>query len=259
MIIASLPMYDFEDVHWATNALWAAIASRLGVRGTLERSRDVWLDPNLLLAQTCGYPLVTQLAGKVQLVATPRYTAKGCEGALYRSAVVVRADDAAAELADLRGRRCAVNGWGSNSGMNVLRAKIAPLAQGGRFFGSVLVTGAHQASAAAVAKGEADVAAIDCVTWAHLQRLRPYETRAIRVLAWTAPSPGLPLITSAATDTGMIEALLRALEEVACDPGLAEVREALFLDGFERIGLQAYNSIMNMEQNARHRGYPVLR
>jgi hypothetical protein len=51
----------------------------------------------------------------------------------------------ATSLDDLRGGRCAVNDLGSNSGMNLLRAEIAPLANGKAFFKSVLVTGSHLA------------------------------------------------------------------------------------------------------------------
>jgi ABC-type phosphate/phosphonate transport system substrate-binding protein len=96
----------------------------------------------------------------------------------------------------------------------------------------------------AVARGDADVAAIDCVTWAHLQRFRPDETRRLRVLGWTAASPGLPLVTSIRTDAGMIQTLLRVLNEVAADPDLAAVRCDLLLDGFDVAPAGAYQAIL---------------
>jgi ABC-type phosphate/phosphonate transport system substrate-binding protein len=256
-------MYDFEELRWATDALWAAIAARVpGAPAVLERGRplmDVWTDPDLVLAQTCGYPLVTSLAGKVRVVATPRYLAEGCEGAYYRSAVVVRAEDRARCLADLRGRRCAVNGLDSQSGMNVLRAAVAPLAMGGRFFGEVVVTGAHAASVRAVASGNADVAAIDCVTWALLGRVRPAESAGLRVLDWSAASPGLPLIASVREDEDALQVLRRALSEVAVDHALSEVREALLFGGIDVLPAGAYGAILALEQAARAAGYPALR
>jgi len=249
MSVAALPMYDFAELRWATDALWAAIAARVpGAPAHLERARDlhdIWTDPDLLLAQTCGYPFVTSLAGKVALVATPRYRAEGCHGFLYRSALVVRAGDGAACLAHLRGRRCAVNSAHSQSGMNALRAEIAKLAgPPGPFFADVAITGGHAASVSAVACGDADVAAIDCVTWAHLQRFRPDATRRLRVLGWTASSPGLPLVTSISTDARMIRTLVQALNEVAVDPGLAGVRCELLLDGFDVTPAGAYQAIL---------------
>jgi ABC-type phosphate/phosphonate transport system substrate-binding protein len=263
MSVAALPMYDFEELRWATDALWAAIAVRVpGAPAVLERGRplmDVWTDPALLLAQTCGYPLMTSLAGRVRVVATPRYRAEGCEGAFYRSAVIVRADDEAGCLADLRGRRCALNGVDSNSGMNVLRAAVAPLAGGGRFFGEVVMTGAHVASVGAVARGDADVAAIDCVTWALLGRLRPGETRGLRVLEWTAASPGLPLITSMQTNAVTCSVLERALNDVAADGSLTPALDALLIDGFEMLPIRAYDTVLKLENLAYDAGYRVLR
>ena len=238
-------MYDFPEVRRATDALWGGIARRVeGAPAALTRGRDldaVWTDPGLLLAQTCGYPLVTALKGRVSLVATPRYVAAGCEGARYRSAIVVRADDGARGLADVRGRRCAVNSLDSNSGMNLLRGAVSDLCDAGtRFFGGMVLTGAHAASLRAVAQGEADVAAIDCVTWALLGRVRPAAVAGLRVLGWSAASPGLPLITAMGGDVAGLRA---ALEAVAVDPGLAWAREALLLEGFSVLPADAYDVI----------------
>jgi ABC-type phosphate/phosphonate transport system substrate-binding protein len=255
-------MYDFPELQWATDALWGAIAVRVpGAPAGLVRGRalmEVWTDPDLLLGQTCGYPLMTALAGKVRLVAVPRYRAEGCAGVMYRSAMVVRADDTAACLADLRGRRCAVNGVDSNSGMNVLRAAVAPLAVGGWFFGDVVMTGSHAASVDAMASGHADVAAIDCVTWAHLQRVRPAAVAGLRVLAWSAATPSLPLITSAGTGAEHCDALARALNDVAADRTLAPVLSALLIDGFETLPLRDYDAVVALEELAVGLGYPVL-
>jgi len=268
MRLAALPMYDLPELHAANDALWRAIAVRLEAQGVpapacLLRGRpldEVWADPDLLLGQTCGYPLVTRLAGRVGLVATPRYGAPGCEGALYRSAMVVRSGDPARTLADLRRRRCAVNDAASNSGMNVLRAAVAGVAAGAaRFFSEIVMTGGHVASAQAVAGGLADVAAIDCITWAHLQRWRPYETAGLRVLDWTESSPGLPLITALRTGAPIRAALLRALDEVATDPALAPVRQDLLLEGFEVLALSDYAPVLALERRAAAAGYPVLR
>jgi ABC-type phosphate/phosphonate transport system substrate-binding protein len=262
MKIAALPMYDFPELRWATDAVWAAIAARVpGAPAALERSReidDVWTDPDLLLAQTCGYPLMTSLAGRVRLLATPRYRAEGCDGPNYRSAVIVRAGDPAATLADLRGRRCAVNGTGSNSGMNVLRAAIAPLATNGRFFDQVAITGSHEASIEAVAQNIADIAAIDCITWAQLQRLRPDSVAGLRVLDWTEASPGLPLITSEHTSAHALSRLANALLDLNADQTLAPALAALLIDGFEILPLQAYAAILDLEHRASRLGYKVL-
>jgi ABC-type phosphate/phosphonate transport system substrate-binding protein len=260
-------MYELPELEAANDALWAAIAERLMAQGVervpvgLTRGvalEAVWTDPELLLGQTCGYPLVTSLGERVHIVATPRYSARGCYGALYRSAIVVRAGDPAIDLADLRGRRVAVNDPASNSGMNLLRAEIAPLANGAPFFGAVAITGCHVSSVEAVASGEADVAAIDCITWAHLRRLRPATTQRLRVLGWTKATPGLPLIAAASIDAALMAALRQGLTEVAVDPALAGVRAELMLDGFETLPEDAYEAILALERDAVAQGYPTL-
>ncbi len=266
--LASLPMYDFAELREPTDALWSAIAKRLteeGIAAPAFLSRDLpfdalWTHPALLLAQTCGYPLVTALRNRVALVATPRYCAPGCDDANYRSAIVVRSTERATVLTDFHGRRCAMNSWDSNSGMNMLRAAVAPFSKGSEaFFSEIVVTGSHAGSVQTVAKGDADVAAIDCVTWSLLQEVQPAETKGLRVLDWTEATPGLPLITSLMTDATARGALLRALSYVESEPSLGGVRAALRLDGFTTVSLSAYGAILALEDKAQAAGYSSLR
>jgi len=266
--LAALPMYDLPELNEANDELWAAIGQRLraeGVAGVPKHlSREaplaaVWTDPSLLLAQACGYPLMTALTGRVEVVATPRYRAPGCQGPFHRSAVVVRAQDRATALAELAGQRLALNDETSGTGMNLLRALIAPLAGGRPFFSEVQVTGSHLASAEAVAGGGADLASVDCVTWAHLQRLRPALTAQLRVLTWSAESPGLPLITSLYTGPETLSAIWGALADVARDPRLTAVRDELLLEGFSHLPEKHYASALHWRQFAEDLNYPELR
>ena len=262
-MIASLGMYDPHWLQGANDALWAGIARHLragGIAAPAHLSRDrpldaIWTAPDLLLAQTCGYPLTMHLGDAVQPVATLSYTAPGCEGARHRSALVVRGDDPAQGLADLRGRRAALNTRDSNTGMNLLRAAIGPLSEGKPFFGAVIETGAHARSVMAVAGGKADIAAIDAVTLALLHDRYPGLARRIRVLGWTAPSPGLPLITAPG---GPVEALRAALAAVLADPALAAARRALRIAGVHVLARADYAVIPAMAHEAAAAGYPDL-
>ena len=93
------------------------------------------------------------LAGRVAVVGALDYGLPGCRPGWYRSAVIVRADDPRADLADFRGATLAVNGTDSQSGWGAMLHHAAPLATDGRFFGAVRATGAHRASVRAVAAG----------------------------------------------------------------------------------------------------------
>jgi ABC-type phosphate/phosphonate transport system substrate-binding protein len=260
-------MYDLPEVRAATDALWSSVARRLaeeglaGVPDALLRDGPYdapWSDPALLLSQSCGYPVTHELAGKVCLVATPRYRAPGCEGAFYRSVVVVGARSKAIVVDDLRGKVCAINEPSSHSGMNALRALIAPRSFGRPFFASVRQSGGHLASLAMVAAGEADVAAIDCVTYALAARARPFLVSGTRPIAWSAPSPACPYITRGRAGGELVAKLRSALAFALSDPDLAWARGELLLDGIAILKAETYGAILHLEEEAARFGYATL-
>jgi ABC-type phosphate/phosphonate transport system substrate-binding protein len=266
--IAALPMYDFLELRRAHDALWAALADRLAAAGVIDVPRlltrslghfDVWRHPLLLLGQGCEYPLAKSFVGRVKVVATPRYAAPGCEGASYRSAIVVRAEESAEDLADLRNRRCAINEADSNSGMNLLRAAIAPLSGGAPFFESVVLSGSHRRSVEMVAAGEADLAAVDCVSFAHFQRLYPAAVAGLRILCWSPHSPSLPFITARDTSDSTVEALRAALADVFAAPALSSVRELLLLEGVDLEPDADFTVVLRLERQAAELGFPAIR
>ncbi|HEU0222363.1 MAG TPA: PhnD/SsuA/transferrin family substrate-binding protein [Paracoccaceae bacterium] len=233
--VAALPMHDWPELRGATDALWAVLRDALRGRGipapeVLTRSEDheaAWLHPGLVLAQTCGLPFVQRLEGRVTLLGAPDQAVPGCPPGWYRSAVVVRAGDPREELASFRGAAFALNGWGSQSGYAAMLHHLAPLTEQGRFFGTTVLTGAHADSALTVARGAADIAALDHVSWRFIQRFVP-EAAGLRVLLLTEPTPGLPYIAAQGTEPGRHRgAIAEAVS--ALDPASAE---ALGLAGF---------------------------
>ncbi len=267
MKLAGLTMYDLEPVREATDAWWAGLARACRAEGLgdvpdgLWRDgprEDLWRSPDLLLSQTCGYPLLKHFMAHLTLLATPIYGAPGCYGANYCSLIVVRADSKAEILDDLRGGVCAINDWDSQSGMNVLRHTIAPLARNGRFFGEVKVAGKHQLSIAMIAGGEADVAAIDCVTHGLMSRHDPDSVAGTRVLAQTQAAPALPYVTGKHTSRADRTRLRAALNQALEDPELAEARDALMIKGFADPTLADYKIMLEMEAGAAAAGYPQL-
>ncbi|MEX0808643.1 MAG: PhnD/SsuA/transferrin family substrate-binding protein [Dongiaceae bacterium] len=264
---AGLPMYDLPELRAVTDAFWTQLASHMRAEGIndvplrLEHPIDCeahWLEPGLLLSQTCGFPLRHCLRDRVTYVATPSYAVEGCGRGTYRSAIIVRADAPIGRLDDLRGATAAFNDMQSQSGMNALRAAVAPFSREGRFFDRVIESGRHEASIRAVADGEADVAAIDCVTWAYLERYRPAEIAGLRVLDMTAEMPGLPFVTAGDATAEQLAKLRASLTQAMLDQALAAVRDALFLSGIVVLPEDAYLAVDRMEQGAADRGYPQL-
>lgn len=266
-MFASLGMYDLPELAAETDVWWLGLRRHFAAQGIrdlpegLNRQGDPverLKTPGLVFAQTCGFPLTHKLRDHVQLLATPRYAVPGCAGASYVSWIVVRADDPAKTPGDLRGYRVAYNDDGSQSGYNTLRALIAPIAADKPFFGAAIESGAHRNSLAMVKAGQADVAALDCVTFALIRQRAPAETQGVRVLWASAAAPGLPYVTAATTSPADVGRLQAGLAAAFADPGLRETRAALRLDGCEILPRSAYEVIPAMEQAAIAAGYPQL-
>lgn len=267
MRVADLPWYDFDELEDVTDAWWRGLAGHLraaGVDAVPEHLRrevaytDNWRDPRLVLSQACGYDVLYDSADDLVALATPRYTSAGCEGARYRSAVVVRADHGASSLAELRGGTLAVNDLTSHSGLNALRPLAAPHGRGGTLFGRVRFTGSHTRSMVLVQNGEADVACIDVVVLELARRVRPGVCAGLRVLCLTDPALAPPYVTSIATDAPTRARIRRALAAATADPRLEACRRALLLDGFEFCAEGAYAELAMFEVSSLAGGYHEL-
>lgn len=268
MSIVSLPMYDLAEAAAATDAWWQAIARAMRREGVADvpdrllRGSDYmapWARPDLLFSQSCGYPFTHKYRDLLAYVATPCYAAEGCEGANYRSFVVVRSDDPAQTLADLRGRRCAINGTHSHSGYNILRAMLAPLARGAPFFSEVKTTGSHATGMKLVIEGAADVAAVDGVSLALAARYRPKMRAALRTIAQSPLAPGLPYVTARGTAPDVVSRLRQGLLSALQDPAAKEAREQLLIKDIEVLKDSAYAAIDKFETDAIAAGYPEVR
>jgi len=211
-MIATLPMYDWPEVHAATDKIWAAMCKGLHnehfcppYRLTRDRPvEEIWTAPDLLVAETCSWPLATTLEGKVRYLATRLHDVPGCAAGLYRSAIIARRDDRRfarkdcpvpstpnADI-DLPNMALSVarNGQSSLSGWVALASDV----RGASF--KPIETGAHRASLCAVAQCHADLAAIDAVSWDLALHHEKAMTDRLAVIGWTAQRPALPLITA---------------------------------------------------------------
>ena len=264
MSVASLPMYDLPEIEAATNIWWRGLARAFRREGIadvpdeLERDPnygELWIRRDLLLSQTCGYLLVHELCGKAKLIATPCYSAPGCSGANYCSVILVHNDSAVCDISELRGTRCAINSRDSQSGHNALRALIAPLSSGARFFRAVTFSGSHLNSLRMVSDGEADVLAMDCVTYALLSHHRPHAIERTRPLCLTPSAPALPYITSCTATDNLLERLRNGLAAACHDPDLSGACEILMLRDFCILPICEYERIAEMENEAAASGY----
>ena len=101
--IAALPMYNvtpalaadwralLAHVHARVADWLAARGDTLAIVESNEPLERFWLRDDLLLSQTCGYPLVHALADRVRLIATPDFDIDGCVAGNYHSVLVTGA------------------------------------------------------------------------------------------------------------------------------------------------------------------------
>ena len=262
--IAALAMYDWPEASWANDALWAYLSRFLSGRGIdapaeLLRERhyhEAWRSPDLLLAQTCGYPYAVQLRGAVQLVATPAYACDGCEAATYCSLIIARRDGGLQSLRDIAAATAAINSAHSQSGHWALRAAIAADPQAMPPARAIL-SGGHRQSLAMVADGTADIACIDAVCWALALRHEPAVAK-LRVIERSPAAPGLPLISARITSATTIAALRAGLQAMLAEPDLSEARAAVFLRSIEVLPESTYDRILDLKRLALTKAFPSL-
>ena len=182
----------------------------------------LWLHPALLFGQTCWGPMELGLVEHVQVIAQPSYDAiEGGQGELYSSALVMQADGeapvpspadgrAVIPLDLLRGKRFTFNNPDSMSGLLGLTRDLEAMGESLDLFASRSPSGGHRSSIVAVAEGRADIAAIDCESWALAQRFEP-AAKQVKVVGWTARRKGLPFITALSTPKETLAALREAV------------------------------------------------
>ena len=259
--IAELLMYVAPEPIRQANEVWLTrIIERLGVsRQTAEGLSlpDLWCSPNLLLTQTCGYPLMTLLRGQVRVVGRPHYELPDSNTGNHCSLLLCRADDPRRSLPAFHNSRGVINDEGSNSGMNLLRHRLAPLHRDGQFFASVGISGGHRESLRWLREDLADLAAIDSVTFAYLARHAEAEVAGLRVIARSAFSPTLPYITAASASDEQIERLRRVMNEALRE--LPDVAEILGLREVLPATESDYQIVLDYQQEAEALGYGRLR
>jgi len=220
--LAQLPMYDWPEFTQATDRLWTSIRDNFSKAGidapaSLDRTSppaETWLSPKLLISQTCGLPLVADLSDKVKVLGSFAY--QGIEPAGSYHSVIIAQENNNESSVRLEGKHAVINGDDSYSGCLALKCFVADNGSGESPFASVLVSGGHRASLCAVASGNADIAAIDCVSW-YLANQCESAVRNLKVIGHTQSRPGLPLITCGDTSAQEISVLRDALAKAVDD------------------------------------------
>ena len=267
MRTASLPMYSLPEMAAANSGLWGALRQGLRAKGVDtadiksdhgRRAAPDGIGPRVFFTQICGYPLFKHYRDQGLVLATPHYAAPGCVGSTHRAFFMVRSDDPAQRLEDVRGRIFGCNSLLSNTGMNLPRLSLARIAGGKPFFSSVVMTGGHVASLERLDRNSIDVCSIDNVTWGFFKKFRPLAAERYRILDETVSSPSLPFVTTVNTSESDAMAIAEALHEIIDDPETAGLRGTLELAGLSEPDVAAYERLAEFEREAADLGFPKI-
>jgi len=123
----------------------------------------------------------------------------------YRSAIIVRADSKLKSLKELRGKTVAFSSPHSTSGNLIPRYLLWDNGIGLRDLKSFANLQHHDAVAKAILKGQYDAGAVKDVV------AEKYKSHGLRILAWSAPIPSVPLVVREDTPPGVVKAMTAAL------------------------------------------------
>ena len=229
--VVGLPMYDGVLPRSVSDAFYELLVSKIEsklLRMPVTVSRDIslhelWTHKDLLLAQTCGFPLVTKYQTDVKLVASPSYSCEGCGQNTYKSAIITRQNHPHIRHSihlTTHPIVLAVNSFDSFSGWLMLLSSLQAIAHNASItISRILVTGSHMSSIQAVTSGAADIAAIDCVTLHLAAKNNLIDSSCLNILTYSKEAPTLPYITRKDTSDETLDALQYALRASVASGG----------------------------------------
>lgn len=241
-MIASLGMYPFAHLRDAYDQLWAAVRARFdSAPDALSHELDlhsVWHHPDLLVGQTCGWPLVTSLPDVVTVGAFDVRVPFAAAGR-YRSVIVASKPLSISHWRDDAATVVAVNGFGSLSGW------VSMCDVWGDLPAHLLETGAHVESVRAVAEGRAQLASIDAMSFEFIADTMPMLAGRVHIVGHGPSVPSLPLVMAPAHAHRLTE-LRAAFADAVADPALASVCARLRIGGFVPFDRSDYLPLLEM-------------
>ena len=186
--IAALPWYSFPATRAGLDAVWKETRSTLVGNGigplpaALSHSipyAELFSNPHLVLSQCCGLDLYRSQTSNVMPLAVPHISALDVPEGYYFSYIVTQ------KAANLDRPRIIINNRSSHSGHMAIRSWLT--ANGYNDF-TLSESGSHAQSLLALKAGRADLAAIDALSWQHL------DAEGLIILDQSEPAPAPPFI-----------------------------------------------------------------
>lgn len=198
------------------------------------------LDGSADAAWICGYPYL-QHRDKLALLGVPVWRGRP----LYQSYLIVRDDDPAQSLQDLRGGIHAFSDPDSNSGYLVTASDLARLGEAPEsYFARSVFTYGHRNVVRAVAGGLTRSGSVDGYVWEALSSVEPSLTARTRIVTrseWLG-FPPFAARADRAKDAD-VESFGHALRQLGATAAGQDVLRLLFLDGVQQGDVALFDGI----------------
>jgi ABC-type phosphate/phosphonate transport system substrate-binding protein len=237
-------MYPFAHLRDAYDTFWTTLRAHLpasvvappGLAWDVDLV-DAWAAPDLLLGQTCGWPLATM---QPQLTAVGSFdlVAPFASGGRYRSVIVaskpIGLDQWKADPTTVVARNDddSLSGW------------ISMQWAWGGVPDHVLTTDGHVLSMRAVATGQAHVASIDALTFEILAEIEPATVGHLHVIGHGPLVPSLPL--AANRSVARVAEFREAIDATLADPAAARACARLRIRGFVPFDDAEYQTLRSL-------------
>ena len=188
---------------------------------------------------------VTFAEASVQYQAIPILKPLNKDGTpFYRSAIIVRADSKLKSLRELRGKTMAFGSTHSTSGNLIPRYLLWDNGVGLRDLRSFANLQHHDAVAKAILKGQYDAGAVKDVV------AEKYKSHGLRILAWSAPIPSVPIVVRKDTPPAVVKAMTTALLKLDRNnpkhQAIMKSWDDEFCYGFAPAAIEDYRGIFRM-------------
>ena len=254
-MIACLDMYNWPETSDVFAAYWKRVYNQLNQLGVaapvnlssededLRKSAD---DASLLLGQICGITYARNNEERHRFVPLGAFICDDADltAGTYCSVLISRLDHEL-DLNNPKTLTVAANEYSSLSGWIVLAQYFSGQSILNPFL-DVVISGSHRNSAEMVRQGQADLAALDMISWKMLKRFDPGLGSGLTIVGRTSPRPGLPLVTSTHHDNDLIAALKEALYSAIVEPDIKDMMAGLGIMGLHDNDPDAYLELLKL-------------
>lgn len=194
---------------------------------------------------------VTFAEANTQYAAIPILKPRNRDGIpFYRSAIIVRADSPLKNIKELRGKTMAFGSPHSTSGNLIPRYLLWDNGITLHELKSFTNLQHHDAVAKAILKGQFDAGAVKDVV------AEKYKSHGLRILAWSAPIPAVPLVVRKDAPLDVVKALTAALLKLdrtnLAHQKMMQTWDDEFRNGFAPASKDDYQGIFRMIRDIPH-------